>query len=379
MIMNNIELVNYVKGVYARSVDTVYILSGIGRKLSRAKVDERYARGEFNSTRRDLLYKEVGKFAYDCVGLIKSFLWSGNVPYGGITYNVPGGSDQNVRMMWNAAKERGEVSNEMHPDVPGLLVMTNDLGHVGVYIGVENGKRTYIECTVTDGAWKVIKSYGYKGKGHTWARWAKYALIDYVAAPKPPVTPPAKKTNEQIAAEVKLGRWGNGKDRVNRLTAAGYDAKAIQAIVDASKNKPVAPTPTPPKPAPSRTVGSSVVVNGQLYTNSAAKARGKTVHKNVRATIDKVVPGAKAPFHVKGSGISGWASEVEFGGATTEAPKFKPYSKWLDAGTVLYQANGARYPKPISGGRSVTILEENNGMGRFEGDLIGTKDAWVKL
>jgi GH25 family lysozyme M1 (1,4-beta-N-acetylmuramidase) len=43
---------------------------------------------------------------------------------------------------------------------------------------------------------------------------------------------PAKKSNEEIAAEVIAGKWGNGEDRKNKLTAAGYDYKAIQACVN---------------------------------------------------------------------------------------------------------------------------------------------------
>lgn len=57
------------------------------------------------------------------------------------------------------------------------------------------------------------------------------------AAPKPEPTAP-KKSNEEIAAEVWAGKWGNGVDRVSRLTAAGYDAKAIQKLVDAGVGKP---------------------------------------------------------------------------------------------------------------------------------------------
>ena len=43
---------------------------------------------------------------------------------------------------------------------------------------------------------------------------------------------PAKKTVEEIAQEVIQGKWGNGTDRANRLTAAGYDAQAVQAKVN---------------------------------------------------------------------------------------------------------------------------------------------------
>ena len=40
------------------------------------------------------------------------------------------------------------------------------------------------------------------------------------------------KSNEQIANEVIRGEWGNGQDRINRLTSAGYNYNAIQAIVN---------------------------------------------------------------------------------------------------------------------------------------------------
>ena len=47
-----------------------------------------------------------------------------------------------------------------------------------------------------------------------------------------PAPAPAEKSNEEIANEVLVGTWGNGDDRKNRLSAAGYDYDAIQAIVN---------------------------------------------------------------------------------------------------------------------------------------------------
>jgi len=41
-----------------------------------------------------------------------------------------------------------------------------------------------------------------------------------------------KKSNEEIAKEVIQGKWGNGKERKDRLTAAGYDYYAVQKIVN---------------------------------------------------------------------------------------------------------------------------------------------------
>lgn len=43
---------------------------------------------------------------------------------------------------------------------------------------------------------------------------------------------PTRKSNEEIATEVINGVWGNGEDRKNRLSAAGYNYDDIQAIVN---------------------------------------------------------------------------------------------------------------------------------------------------
>lgn len=45
-------------------------------------------------------------------------------------------------------------------------------------------------------------------------------------------TTSSKKSNEEIANEVIRGEWGNGTDRKNRLTNAGYNYQTIQNIVN---------------------------------------------------------------------------------------------------------------------------------------------------
>jgi len=45
-------------------------------------------------------------------------------------------------------------------------------------------------------------------------------------------TPSTKKSVEAIAKEVIAGKWGNGSDRVNKLTAAGYNATEVQSKVN---------------------------------------------------------------------------------------------------------------------------------------------------
>ena len=47
-----------------------------------------------------------------------------------------------------------------------------------------------------------------------------------------PTIPSTSKTTEEVAEEVIAGKWGNGEDRKQRLTAAGYNYSLIQAKVN---------------------------------------------------------------------------------------------------------------------------------------------------
>lgn len=95
------------------------------------------------------------------------------------------------------------------------------------------------------------------------------------AQPEPAA--PTKKSNDTIADEVIKGLWGNGSDRVNRLTAAGYDAKAIQAIVD-TKLKPQSSKPATSTPKPSTSDTVYTVKSGDALS-SIASAYGTTYQK----------------------------------------------------------------------------------------------------
>lgn len=41
------------------------------------------------------------------------------------------------------------------------------------------------------------------------------------------------KTNQQVAAEILMGKWGNGEERKKKLWDAGYNYDAVQSIVNA--------------------------------------------------------------------------------------------------------------------------------------------------
>lgn len=53
-----------------------------------------------------------------------------------------------------------------------------------------------------------------------------------VPEPAPTPEPPREKSLEEIAREVINGDWGNGAERRNRLTAAGYDYATVQKMVN---------------------------------------------------------------------------------------------------------------------------------------------------
>lgn len=74
-----------------------------------------------------------------------------------------------------------------------------------------------------------------------------------------------KKSNEVIAEEVIAGKWGNGDDRKNRLTSAGYNYSTIQTIV----NQKLSGTSSTPKPTlKSNETIAQEVING-VWGNGA--------------------------------------------------------------------------------------------------------------
>lgn len=102
--------------------------------------------------------------------------------------------------------------------------------HVGIVEAVSGTTITVIEGNKSNAVGrrtlevngKYIRGYGVP----------KYSSDSTTPAP---VTP--SKTVDELAQEVLEGKWGNGADRKNRLTAAGYDYSAVQAKVNALVKK----------------------------------------------------------------------------------------------------------------------------------------------
>lgn len=107
-----------------------------------------------------------------------------------------------------------------------------EINHTGLVTKV-NDKKVY---TVEGNSGNAVKAHSYaldnkKIAGYGRPKWNEET--NTAPTPVPVIEKPvAKKSNEEIAREVINGKWGNGNDRKNRLTKAGYDYAAIQSIVN---------------------------------------------------------------------------------------------------------------------------------------------------
>jgi len=130
----------------------------------------------------------IGKRTFDCVGLIKGFIWWNNSKNSPI-YN--GNQDVSAGGMRERCKQHGPMSTL--PEIPGTLVFIGGR-HVGVYIG--NGK--VIEAKGFD--YGCVMTDVHKGQ---WDSWGMCPYIKYVPSPgdipitKTPVKPPVVKPPEK--------------------------------------------------------------------------------------------------------------------------------------------------------------------------------------
>lgn len=284
MTKTNLGLVEYAKSKL--NLPTMYMLSGFGRALLHSEVDRRIQNGCRHTAANEKTIRaaaiqkrtdSAGKtipnphltvpnahYCFDCVGLIKGYLWEQQP--GVVYFNIPSGSDQNVGGMYNSAKRKGPLSTM--PDLPGMLVFTADMGHVGIYTGKVNGIRQYIEATPNWSAWGVTTSADRnhpQGRNRTWAYWGQYHLIDYVT-PEPP------------------------------------------------KPEPVVPTPTP---TPTYKVGDKVKWSGKIHADSYGGNPSSATYATQDGEIS-IVNKNPYPIHIKGMG---WIKVDQIqGAATTTAP-----------------------------------------------------------
>ena len=87
-----------------------------------------------------------------------------------------------------------------------------------------------------DGLYKIqVGAYGKRANAIAMANKLNAAGFDtYITTKggKAVASAPAKKSVDEIAREVILGKWGNGQDRFKKLKEAGYDPDAVQDRVN---------------------------------------------------------------------------------------------------------------------------------------------------
>ena len=123
----------------------------------------------------------------------------------------------------------------------GLLIQTVQvhLGSKFPYITSEINKQLGIQTNQTSGLYRVIKTWqdakSKKGAFKNLDNAKRCADMHqcYVFDDKGIILYPVMtKLIEAIAREVINGKWGNGQDRKNRLTQAGYDYHTVQNKVN---------------------------------------------------------------------------------------------------------------------------------------------------
>lgn len=119
-------------------------------------------------------------------------------------------------------------------------------------------------------------------------------MVNGDEAPSKPSKPSTgnKKTNEEVAKEVVDGKWGNGDDRKNRLTKAGYDYDAIQSLV----NQMVEGSKPAPKPTKTIAQLADEVIAGKWGNGDNRKNRLTKAGYNydaVQAKVNEKLYGSK--------------------------------------------------------------------------------------
>ena len=104
------------------------------------------------------------------------------------------------------------------------------------------------------------------------------------------------KTVDEVAQEVIVGKWGNGSDRKDRLTAAGYDYAAVQARVNELIGG-----------SSSGTASSAIAVGDTVRITCSTYSTGQSIPSWVKNTTHKVsqIKGDKALLGYP-DGIASW-------------------------------------------------------------------------
>lgn len=219
---------------------------------------------------------ENGVRIFDCVGLIKCFIWhdysSSNASYYGKTC-----PDKNETGFFNEATEKGTI--DTIPEIPGLMVYQP--GHIGVYLG--NGQ--VIEATAAFDK-KIVITY-FKGnhpdtgyKRTTWAHWFKMPYLTYDVQE-------SEETNDEFAHA--LGETV----RFTTCYRSSTDAAAIKNYIPA--NQMMRDTGKITRRLKVNGVSTYLLDNGLCWVNDGDIAGGSTTSSEIKVG-DKVTPTSRYSY-----------------------------------------------------------------------------------
>ena len=191
---------------------------------------------------------------------------------------------------------KGSCKTGMTPKVGACMVWEGkgDLaGHVAIVEKVYDNNHVYTSESGY-GSSAFWNQHRYNNNGR-WGCGSNYSFKGFIYNPavkdEPAPAPKPSKSVDELAQEVIAGLWGNQPERQQRLEAAGYDYYAVQARV----NEILAPTPTP---APSKSVDDLAreVIRGDWGNGQERKDRLTAAgydYSTVQARVNEMLSGNK--------------------------------------------------------------------------------------
>ena len=223
MIKTGKELAAAAEAV-AKNRKTLYVMGCFGAPLTstnKKRYTQNHSYNRQSSRTAKIKAASADTFGFDCVGLIKGLLWGWSgakaKAYGGAAYKANGVPDINADTMISRCSS---VSTNFSRISPGEVVWTE--GHIGIYLGnglAVEATPSWADKVQITAVLNIGKKAGYNGR-----RWKKHGRLPWISY--------TDKTLDELAREVIAGKWGNGSERKQRLTAAGYDAEAVQKQVN---------------------------------------------------------------------------------------------------------------------------------------------------
>ena len=327
MTLNGIDISNWQRGIDLSKVPcdfvickategTGYVNPDCDRAYQQAKANGKllgvyhYANGGSAEAEADYFLNNIKGYIGEAI-LCLDWEWQDNALCG------TGGPARAWISKWcNRIVEKTGVKPLIYASA-SLYKEVSGIGDYGLWIAqyADNNATGYQAHPWNEGAYDcAIRQYSSSGKLAGYNRnldldkfygdataWHKYANPRCEAKPVTPT--PVRKSNEQVADEVIAGVWGNGEDRKNRLTQAGYDYNVIQDIV----NKKVTPV------RKSNDQIASEVIAGQWGDGNNRKNRLEQAgydYNTIQNIVNQKLGASQAVYYTVRSGdtLSGIAS-----------------------------------------------------------------------